>query len=36
MEGKPPPISGQDGRRALEVAVAAYASQEKGAPVEVG
>lgn len=33
--GKAPPITARDGRRALEIAVAAYASQEQGGPVQV-
>jgi predicted dehydrogenase len=35
LEGRPVPISGEDGLRALEVAIAAYRSSELGRPVEI-
>ena len=35
LEGKEPPVTGEDGRKALEIIVAAYRSGEHGAPVEL-
>jgi predicted dehydrogenase len=35
LAGRPVPISGEDGVRALEVAIAAYASSESGRPVAI-
>lgn len=35
LEDRPVPISGEDGLRALEVAIAAYRSSELGRPVEI-
>ena len=34
-EDRPPAVSGQDGYRALEVALAAYASATSGQPVRL-
>ena len=36
LEGREPPITGEDGLRALEVVVAAYEAAERGEPVAVG
>ncbi len=36
LEGRPPPVSGHDGRAALEVALAAYQSGHDGRPIELG
>ncbi|MGH2377271.1 MAG: Gfo/Idh/MocA family protein [Candidatus Limnocylindria bacterium] len=35
LDGRPVPITGEDGLRALEVAIAAYRSSELGRPVEI-
>ena len=35
LEGRPVPISGEDGLRALEVAIAAYRSAEARRPVAI-
>jgi predicted dehydrogenase len=36
LERRPPPVSGQDGRAALEVVLAAYRAGRDGRPIEVG
>ena len=36
LAGRPVPIDGEDGLRALEVAIAAYRSSESGRPVAIG
>ena len=35
LAGKEPPVTGEDGRRALEIVVAAYESGLKKAPVDL-
>jgi predicted dehydrogenase len=35
LEGRPVPVTGQDGRAALEVALSAYQAGAQGSPVEL-
>jgi predicted dehydrogenase len=36
LEGRPLPVSGEDGRAALEIALSAYQAGARGYPVELG